>query len=90
MKFVKLVVKNIIEIKKVKRETLINDIVKNGLKYPEELIKIPTYQYTEEEIEKLKKETENLINEYRTIKATSIYQMWINDLTKLKEELNKL
>ena len=90
MKFVKLVVKNIIEIKKVKRENLINDILKNNLKNPEELIKIPTYQYTEEEIEKLKNEIKDLINEYNRIKNTSIYKMWIDDINKLKEELKNM
>ena len=89
MKFIKLVVDGKIEIRKVKKSDLIESIKANGLLYPEELIKIETYKYTKEEIEKLKNEIKDLIDKYQTLSDTSIYKIWMDELIKLKEVLKE-
>lgn len=47
------------------------------------LLRIPTYQYTEEEIDKINKKLAQLMQNIKITKETTIIDMWKNDLKKI-------
>ena len=51
------------------------------------LLRIPIYQITKEKIEELKREIDAQKKEFTEVKATSINDMWLNDLSDLKKVL---
>lgn len=51
------------------------------------LLRIPIYQVTKEKIEELKKQIENQKVELKKVEATSINDMWLEDLAELKKSL---
>lgn len=59
------------------------------LKLPYALISTPMSKLTVEEVKALELENENIKKELEYIKKTTEKEMYLNDLTKLKKELNK-
>ena len=87
-KFIQLVVDEKLVVFKRKLEDVKKDCDAFGVTY--EGLKLPTIKYTEEEIIKALNEIENLKAELEYIKNTTIEQMYINDLVKLKEEVSEI
>jgi hypothetical protein len=87
-KFIQLVVDEKLIVFKRKLEDVKKDCDAFGVTY--EGLKLPTIKYTEEEIIKALNEIENLKAELEYIKNTTIEQMYINDLVKLKEEVSEI
>ena len=53
------------------------------------LLKMPVNSLTKNNLEKLKKNAENIENEINILKETPIYKIWYKELTEVKEEYNK-
>ena len=88
LKFIKLVINEKIEIRKVTKQSLKEQIQKFELINEKELVRIPSYMYTIEEFEKLMKETENIEKELEDLKNKSIEEFWLNDLKVLESKFN--
>ena len=80
-----------IDLRKKKKETVIKmlsdkgyDIMDNDSEY-KYLTKLPMDSVTEENVEKLSKEHLNKTEELETVNKTTIRQMWLSELEKLKE-----
>jgi DNA topoisomerase-2 len=58
----------------------------NDFKY---LVKMSMDSVTEENVEKINKEHENKLHKLENIKATTINQMWLNELNELEIEYMK-
>lgn len=96
-KYIKENLDGTIDLRKKKREQVIEMLDKKGydkmidgdndsqLSY-NYLIKMPMDSVTEENVEKLYKEHGNKQAELETIKSTTINQMWLNELEILKEQ----
>jgi DNA topoisomerase II len=85
-RFVKMVTDEELVIFKKKKDVLIEEIKTLkfdtvGEKY-DYLLNIKTYQYTQEEIDKLMKEKEDASKELAVLKSTSIQDMWNSDILK--------
>ena len=51
------------------------------------LIKMSLYLFTEDEIEKLEKQINDLRNEYHTLEKMTIEEIWISECDKLLEQI---
>ena len=81
-----------IDLRKKKKEQVLQllnekgyDIMYEDTEY-KYLIKMPMDSVTEENVEKLNKEHGNKKCELETVKTTTINEMWLNELDKLREE----
>ena len=51
------------------------------------LIKMSLYLFTEDEIEKLEKQINDLRNEYHTLEKRTVEEIWISECDKLLEKI---
>jgi len=92
--FITLIISKKIDIFNKKKDDIINILSKQKdlIKLPDEppydyLIKMSFYSITKERIDELKSQLAEKKDAYNTLKKQSIEQLWLNDLTKLKEKL---
>ena len=74
-----------------KRDDVIADLQKNGFKMVSDsydyLLKMPVTSFTEEMLEKLQKEIDDVSGRLEDVKKTSVEQMWLNDLEDVESVL---
>lgn len=87
VKFIELVCKGKLKIRNRSKEDIKVDM--DGHKLPMELIKTPMSKVTIEERDELLKENESIKKELDYIKKTTIQQMYLNDLTELRKDIEK-
>ena len=101
MRFIKAVMDEKIVIYRQKKETIVKSLVEG--KFPrvkdkkivtstdnagyDYLIKISLYSFTEEEIEKLQKEHEEMVSEYQELLGKSIRDIWSSELSEVVKVL---
>lgn len=86
------IIKKTILVANVKKDDIVAQLQKiKDIKLIDEsydyLLRIPIYQITKEKIEELKKQIEDQKAEYKKVEATSINDMWLEDLAELKKAL---
>ncbi len=91
-KYIKENLDGTIDLRKKKKEQVVEmlqskgyDVIDDDTDY-KYLVKMPMDSVTEENVERLNKEHGNKEIELETIKATTINNMWLNELQKLSEE----
>ena len=74
------------EIAKINIIDIIDNNTENNYSY---LINIPSYKLCSDELDKLKKEYDKIVNNYNNIYSTSPLTMWSEDLDKLLQIINE-
>ena len=91
-KYIKENLDGTIDLRKKKKEQVLEMLQSKGYDVIDDdedykyLVKMPMDSVTEENVERLNKEHGNKTVELETIKATTVNQMWLNELDKLSEE----
>jgi len=92
LKFIQLVIsdKNIFKLSPPKiLELLVKNKIISSIADPVDyLLRIPFQSFTKEKVDELQKQLDNKTSELKLIEKTTIEQMWINDLEKLKKYIN--
>ena len=93
VRFIKMVIDNVLDIRKHTKQELIQFLEENEFKQENNsynyLIGMPLYQMTKDLVEQLNKSFENKQKEYKEIEAKSIEKMWLQDLKNLDKYINK-
>jgi DNA topoisomerase II len=88
VKFIKLVVSEQIIIFNKKKEYIVSEIKKNGIKEIDSsydyLLNLKIHTLTQEKIQELESKMENLKTELETLRGTTISQMWTTELLSLE------
>jgi DNA gyrase/topoisomerase IV subunit A len=84
-RFIELIIKNKLKINNRPKKDIKEDM--KGYNLPDHLIGTPISKLTKEEYEALLKENEEIRREIEYITKTTIEEMYINDLKKLRKEL---
>lgn len=87
VKFIELVCKGKLKIRNRSKDDIKVDM--DGYQLPMELIKTSMSKVTIEERDELLKENESIKKELDYIKKTTIQQMYLNDLTELRKDIEK-
>jgi len=93
IKFISDIVDSKLVISNVKKQTIIDYLVKNEFPQYEEgfeyLLRMPMYNLTHEKKTELEKEYENKDHDMKTLKALSETDLWKHDLQELKKQIVK-
>jgi DNA topoisomerase-2 len=87
VKFIQCVIDGKIQINNKPKQEIIDQAIKNGIKFIDENIKMPIYNLTKEKIEELNKILNTLKQDYENLKNTDIKDIWIQELIELEKEL---
>lgn len=90
-RFLQMIMKDELVVYRRKRDDVIADLQKNGFKMVSDsydyLLKMPVTSFTEEMLEKLQKEIDDVSGRLEDVKKTSVEQMWLNDLDDVEKVL---
>ena len=90
-RFLQMIMKDELVVYRRKRDDVIADLQKNGFKMVSDsydyLLKMPVTSFTEEMLEKLQKEIDDVSGRLEDVKKTSVEQMWLNDLDDVERVL---
>ena len=90
-RFLQMIMKDELVVYRRKRDDVIADLQAHDFKQVNGsynyLLNLPVTSFTEEMLEKLQHEIDELTNNLNTIKSTSVEQMWLNDLDELENAL---
>lgn len=90
-RFLQMIMKDELVVYRRKRDDVITDLQINGFKMVNNsydyLLKMPVTSFTEEMLEKLQKEIDDISRRLEDVKTTSVEQMWVNDLDNLENVL---
>lgn len=90
-RFLQMIMQDELVVYRRKRDDVIADLQKNGFKMVSDsydyLLKMPVTSFTEEMLEKLQKEIDDVSGRLEDIKKTSVEQMWLNDLDDVEKVL---
>lgn len=90
-RFLQMIMQDELVVYRRKRDDVIADLQKNGFKMVSDsydyLLKMPVTSFTEEMLEKLQKEIDDVSGRLEDVKKTSVEQMWLNDLDDVEKVL---
>lgn len=90
-RFLQMIMKDELVVYRRKRDDVIADLQKDGFKMVSDsydyLLKMPVTSFTEEMLEKLQKEIDDVSGRLEDVKKTSVEQMWLNDLDDVEKVL---
>lgn len=90
-RFLQMIMKDELVVYRRKRDDVIADLQKNEFKMVSDsydyLLKMPVTSFTEEMLEKLQKEIDDVSGRLEDVKKTSVEQMWLNDLDDVEKVL---
>lgn len=90
-RFLQMIMKDELVVYRRKRDDVIADLQKDGFKMVSDsydyLLKMPVTSFTEEMLEKLQKEIDDVSGRLEDVKKTSVEQMWLNDLEDVERVL---
>lgn len=90
-RFLQMIMKDELVVYRRKRDDVIADLQKDGFKMVSDsydyLLKMPVTSFTEEMLEKLQKEIDDVSGRLEDVKKTSVEQMWLNDLEDVEKVL---
>lgn len=90
-RFLQMIMKDELVVYRRKRDDVIADLQRNGFKMVSDsydyLLKMPVTSFTEEMLEKLQKEIDDVSGRLEDVKKTSVEQMWLNDLDDVEKVL---
>lgn len=90
-RFLQMIMKDELVVYRRKRDDVIADLQKDGFKMVSDsydyLLKMPVTSFTEEMLEKLQKEIDDVSGRLEDVKKTSVEQMWLNDLDDVERVL---
>lgn len=88
-RFLQMIMKDELVVYRRKRDDVLADLQKNEFKMVSDsydyLLKMPVTSFTEEMLEKLQKEIDDISGRLEDVKKTSVEQMWLNDLDDVEE-----
>lgn len=90
-RFLQMIMKDELVVYRRKRDDVIADLQKSGFNMVSDsydyLLKMPVTSFTEEMLEKLQKEIDDVSGRLEDVKKTSVEQMWLNDLDDVEKVL---
>lgn len=90
-RFLQMIMKDELVVYRRKRDDVIADLQKNGFNMVSDsydyLLKMPVTSFTEEMLEKLQKEIDDVSGRLEDVKKTNVEQMWLNDLDDVEKVL---
>ena len=93
VRFIKMVIDNVLDIRKYTKQELIEFLEEKEFKKESNtynyLIGMPLYQMTKDLVDQLNETFENKQEEYKIIEETSIEKLWLKDLKDLDKYINK-
>tara|TARA_A100001015_G_scaffold112077_1_gene124455 strand:+ start:2015 stop:5242 length:3228 start_codon:yes stop_codon:yes gene_type:complete len=86
-KFINMIIRGIIKVHGQTRQSLLDQCVRVGLKTPEDLIALPTYMQTSDELAKLKQEMDGWEAKRMAMERETEHTLFKRDLGELKSKL---